>query len=64
MRDIELLRRGLLCLGWRSLIKEGKRIKIYLPTALNPLLEELVGKKVKIYLLISEVRSEDAKGSD
>lgn len=41
-------------LGRRGVVREGDRFKIYLPKLMNDLWSELQGKKVKVYVVVSE----------
>jgi len=52
--EVELARKGLIYLGERNVVREGKRFKIYLPKSANSLWEELSeeGKKVKVYVKV------------
>ncbi len=54
-----VVRAQTLYLGRRSIVREGKRFKIYLPTAYNDVWRELLGRKVKVYIVIDE-EGEDA----
>jgi len=55
IREIELVRRGLVPLGRRRIAKEGGRFKLYMPTRLNALWKELYerGYEVEVYLAIA-----------
>ncbi len=44
-----------LYLGKRSIVKESKRFKIYLPIMYNDIWRELRGKKVKVYVVIDDM---------
>ncbi len=45
---------GTVYLGRRGIVKERDRFKIYLPKPLNDLWSELKGRKVKVYIVVSE----------
>ena len=47
-----LVRAETLYLGKRSIVRENKRFKIYLPAMYNDLWRELKGRKVKVYIVI------------
>jgi hypothetical protein len=49
-----VVRAQTLYLGKRSIVKENKRFKVYLPTMYNDLWEELKGRKVKVYIVIED----------
>ena len=49
-----MVRAQTLYLGRRSIVREGKRFKIYLPTTYNDIWRELRGKKVRVYIVIDE----------
>ena len=40
--------------GRRSVTREGRKYKVYLPVNLNDLWEELKGRKVKVYLVVDD----------
>ena len=54
-----VVRARTLYLGRRSIVREGKRFKIYLPTMYNDVWRGLQGRKVKVYIVIDE-EGEDA----
>ena len=49
-----LVRAQTLYLGKRSIVRENKRYKVYLPTMYNDLWEELRGRKVKVYIVVDD----------
>ena len=49
-----VVRAQTLYLGRRSIVRENKRFKVYLPTMYNDLWEELKGRKVKVYIVIED----------
>jgi len=40
--------------GRRSITREGRKYKVYLPVNLNDLWQELRGKKVRVYLVVDD----------
>ncbi len=40
--------------GKRTIIREGRKYKVYLPASLSDLWSELKGRKVKVYLVVDD----------